>query len=239
MAVMLLIASCKKDKPVNVDLGYDYFPNRVNHYVIYNVDSIVVNQLSPNIIDTFSYQIKEVIDSIYPDNTGRPTQRIVRYKRATDTSKWVIEKVWSGNLTTTTAERVEDNNRYTRLIFPPKVNATWNGNAANILGEMDYQYSNVDVAFSQGANFFDSTLTVIEDSNLNFVQHQFYFERYARNVGRIYRDVIDLQADSIIITDNGIPFPLGHPNLVPTQTLLKKLHSGSVIYSETYVSSGN
>lgn len=233
IACMLLIVSCKKDKPVTpINYSYNYFPDNVGHYVIYNVDSISVNQLSVTIVDTFRYQIKEVIDSIFPDASGRPTQRISRYKRSDSTQPWVIQKVWSGNLTQTTAERVEDNYRFVRLIFPVSVNATWNGNVYNTLGEMDYQYTAVDVPSSINNTNFDSTLTVLQDSNVNLVQHQFYLEKYARNVGLVYKDMIDLESDSII-------FQLGQPNLVVTDNLLKKLKSGSILYTETYVSSGN
>lgn len=237
---VLFMVSCKKDKPVPpTNFGYNYFPDNVGHYVIYNVDSIVVNQLMPQPIDTFKYQVKEVIDSIFTDGSGRPTQRILRYKRADSTQPWVIQKVWSGNLTTTTAERFEDNIRYVRLIFPVSVNATWNGNAFNTLGEMDYQYTAIDVPSSVNNVNFDSTLTVLQDSNINLIQHQFYLEKYARNVGVIYKDLIDLEADSVIVTDGSTIFPLNHPDFLPTAALLKKLNSGSVIYTETYVSSGN
>jgi hypothetical protein len=233
---VLLIVSCKKDNPVTpIYYGYNYFPNRVGHYVIYNVDSIVVNQLHAQPIDTFKYQIKEVIDSFFTDGSGRPTQRIVRYKRADSTKAWVIQKVWSGNLTTTTAERTEDNIRFLKLTFPIKLSATWNGNINYTIGDWEYQYTNVNGGFTLGKNYFDSTLTVLQDSNLNLVQHQFYLERYAANVGLIYKDVIDLSYSG----PSGIFPALIQPNLVITPSILDSLNSGSVVYTENYVSSGN
>jgi hypothetical protein len=233
LAVMLLMASCKKDKSVQpLNEGYNYFPDNVGHYVIYNVDSIALNFLYTQPIDTFKYQIKEVIDSLYTDLTGRPTQRIVRYKRTDTTKPWVIQKVWSGNLTSTTAERTEDNEKYIRLIFPINLNATWNGNSYNTLGAMTYQYTSLDAPYTINTVPFDSTLAVLQDSNLNLVQHQFYFERYARNVGRIYKVIIDLSSSNIV-------FPLAQPNIVITDSLLLKLNGGSVVYTEVYVSSGN
>lgn len=233
--MLLLMISCKKDKPVTpVDFGYNYFPNRIGHYVIYNVDSVVVNQLHAQIIDTFKYQIKEVIDSFFTDGSGRQTQRIVRYKRADSTQPWVVQRALSANLTTTTAERTEDNIRYLRLIFPVKLNATWNGNLYNTIPSdgSSYQYTTTDVPFSLGKAYFDSTLTVLQDSTLNLVQHRLYLERYARNTGLIYKDYIDLEADSTL-------FALIQPNLIISQSLLRKLNSGSVVFTENYVSSGN
>ena len=229
----MLIVSCKKDKPISpLNFGYTYFPNNVGHYVIYNVDSLVANPLRPSGVDTSIYQIKEVIDSIFPDASGRPTQRIVRYKRANDSSLWVLEKVWSGNLTTTDAEVVEDNIRYVKLIFPTNLNATWNGNGFNILGAQNYQYTSVNVPLTLNNTYFDSTVAVLQDSNMNLVAHQFYQEIYATGVGLISKKIINL-------SDSGFNPLLNTANLQVNYALFKQMSYGSIIYSETYVSSGN
>jgi len=235
--MMLLFLSCQKDNPLPpaINYGYNYFPNTAKHYIIYNVDSTVRNTLKATPDTTYKYQIKEEIDSIFPDGSGRPTQRVVRYKRADSTKPWLVEKVWSANLTSLNAQRDEDNIIYVRLIFPVKLNATWNGNAYNTINNNDgssYQYTSVDQPFTWNNTKFDSTLVVIEDSTQNFVSHRFYMERYARNVGRIYRKYIDLESDSIY-------YPLGFYNLPVSDTLLQKLATGSVVYVESYVSTGN
>ena len=36
--------SCKKDKTVTPDAGYNYFPNQVGRYVVYDVDSLYYDQ---------------------------------------------------------------------------------------------------------------------------------------------------------------------------------------------------
>jgi len=235
IATMLLIASCKKDQSVPpLNYGYNYFPNNVGHYVIYNVDSIVVNTLHAQPLDTFKYQIKELIDSTFTDGSGRPTQKVIRYRRFDPTKDWVIEKVWSANLTSTTAERVEDNIRYVRLTFPINVNATWNGNVYNTIpnDSWSYTYTSVDQPYTLGNNNFDSTLTVVEDSIRTGVSHRYYMEQYARNIGRISRKYIDLE-------DTGFVSQLILPNLIITPSLMLQLNSGSVVYTENYVSSGN
>src|SRR4030067_3558016 len=78
--ITVLIISCKKDVSVNPDLGYEYFPATVGKYVVYDVDSIVYNDFTGT-TDTFKYQIKETIESIFLDNSNRQTLRIERYKK--------------------------------------------------------------------------------------------------------------------------------------------------------------
>ena len=216
LLAVFFIVSCKKDNKVPpLNYGYNYFPNNVGHYVIYNVDSMVINSFTST-TDTFLFQIKEVIDSIFTDGSNRPTQRIVRYKRANDTSKWLLEKVWSANLTATDAEKVEDNIRYVRLVFPPNLNASWNGNKYNTNGDMEYQYTSVDAPLTLNSINFDSTLTVLQLSNHNGIQNQHYEEQYARNIGLIYKEITD-----------------------ETSSTIFGPYTSGVIYTETYVSSGN
>src|ERR1035437_494730 len=114
--------SCKKDKPIaaSVDFGYNYYPNDVGHYVIYQVDSV---NNTPNVFDSIRYQLKELIAATFLDNSGRPTLRIERYYKMfhfnthSYDSVWSVPRVWSANRTTSTAEKVEENIRYIKLVF--------------------------------------------------------------------------------------------------------------------------
>ncbi len=224
--------SCKKKEYTAPYFGYDYFPNNVGHYVIYECDSIVVNPYKATVprLDTFKYQIKEVIDSIYNNNQGQPTQRIVRYKRAdslTNTLPWssilVPEKVWTGTLLSNMATRLEDNYNYIKLVFPMSANEIWNGNALNTIGTWNYQYSALNTPATVNGHTFDSTLTVMQQNYSSFFQYQYYYEQYATGVGLIYKEVIDYNATTFF----SMPPPIDSAT------------SGTVFYSETYLSSGN
>jgi len=59
----IAIASCKKDETVP-DLGYGYYPAAIGTYVVYDVDSFVYNDFTHK-IDTFQFQVKEIIDSSF------------------------------------------------------------------------------------------------------------------------------------------------------------------------------
>ena len=228
----IVFVSCKKDQQQTTSkyMGYDYFPNNTGHYVIYQCDSIVANQLSSHKppFDTFRYQIKEVIDSIFLNSAGQATQRIVRYKRINDSTPWTniftSEKVWSGNLLSNMAQRQEDNTRYIKLVFPMSLSETWNGNAMNTLGVWNYQYTTLNVPATVNGTTFDSTLTVLQLNNPNLKGNQFYQEQYATGVGLIYKEVIDWTSSSLSFT--------APPNI-------DSATSGTVLYTETYLSSGN
>jgi len=197
-----LFAACSKDttSTINSDpAGFGYFPIDTGHWVIYDYDSIALGPFSQ---DTYKFQLKEYITSTFLDNTGQTTERIERYVKLNDTTPWRIVNVWTANLHSNDAERVEDNVRFIKLSFPVKLNATWNGNALNsIYPEWDYSYTAVDQPLTIGTLHFDSTLTVLQVNNSNLVQQQYAVEQYAKGVGMIYKE---FKNDSINTVNNVI-----------------------------------
>lgn len=200
--VLPALFSCKKDKDVSIDVGYGYFPNELGKYVIYDVDSIVHDDFKGK-VDTFKFQIKEFIQSFYTDNSGRQTQRIERSKRiynksiSYDLIPWKLMDIWCANLTPTSAEKVEENQRFVKLTFAVEQDKMWNGNVLNTIGQQNYIYTETDVSKHVGANFFDSTLVVTQLDKENLIEKQYFVEMYAKNVGLVYKQIIDVKSKTI------------------------------------------
>ncbi len=201
-AAFLFFHGCKKDGPATNDPGYSYFPEAVGHYCIYEVDSTVYDAFTG---DTFSYryQVKEVIESFFTDNEGRQAMRVERYKRpyidsiAYDSLPWTISRVWTFVRTNARAEKVEENQRFIRLSFVPRVGKTWNGNAFNTIGEWEYKYLEVDEPYMINSASFDSTLLVEQKLDTNKLYWKWYRERYARHAGMIEKTVYDIYDDQL------------------------------------------
>ncbi|MBL4577365.1 MAG: hypothetical protein JKX74_02770 [Flavobacteriales bacterium] len=188
IAFILILASCKKDDPIKVDVGYGYFPDEIGSWIIYDIDSTVWNDFTdPSTVTNYKYQIKEVIESSYTDAQGRATLRWERFRRDLVTDPWVIKDVWAVNKTASTVEKVEENIRFIRLIFPVKLSGIWDGNATNTLDEWDYQYTQVHSAKTVGGISFDSTLTVLQQDFNPWIFVDYFEEYYAKNVGLIYK----------------------------------------------------
>ncbi len=195
---LLAIGACTKHhNEIPPDLGYDYYPGKVGSYVIYDVDSISYTRLPT--IDTlyYKFQIKEKIDTLFTDNQNRPTLKIIRYKKIYDATvpysamTWTLQDVWSANITKTTAEVVEENIRFVKLIFPAKLNATWNGNVQNIMSQWDYKYTVFGDPATVGGNSFTKTLKVTQKYFPSFIGLQNYYEQYAKGVGMICKHIED------------------------------------------------
>ena len=186
--------SCQKDVVPPVDLGYGYFPTNVGHFIIYDVVSIEHdNPIDKH--DTSLFQIMEVVESTFLDNENRETQRIERYIRNNSTLPWVIKDIWFSNLTVTTAEKVEENERFVKLTFPVSLGKTWNGNALNSMDVWDYEYTEVDAPYANNDLSFDSTATVLQIDEENLVEKNYAIEIFAKNIGMIHKELILLQTE--------------------------------------------
>ena len=183
-------------------LNYTYFPVNEGHELIY--DAVLITRDPIQGDDTSIYQIREVIDSTFTDNEGRPTQRLSRYHRNTPSDPWVIADVWTANLTSTRAEKKEENITYIKLIFPLQSGKTWNGHSLNSLGEMEYTYDWIDQPYSVNALPFDSTLRVQQANEDNFVYRDQDEEIYAAGVGLIYRNQVYIVKDYTIPNQVGV-----------------------------------
>ena len=190
-----IVYSCSKDDSVETYIGYEYFPTNVGHWIEYDVDSIIKDDFTGH-SDTFHFQLREEIDSIFIDNSGAPTQRLERFKRQTLSDPWIIHKVWTSNLSNTTAQKVEDNIRYLKLVFPVSLFTNWDGNAFNTKDQADYEYTEVHQQKTVNGLNFDSSLTVIQivDTN-NLLSDVIEIEQYATQVGMIYKEQQHIERD--------------------------------------------
>src|ERR1051325_848746 len=216
ICVSVFFSQCKKDEPTqeSLDFGYNYFPGEVGSYIIYRVDSIHYDIT----YDTVQYLLKEKIESSFLDNSNRPTLRIERYKKyyndsiPYDSMQWALTDIWTATKTTTALEKKEENIIYVKLVFPAKEGKTWNGNVYNNLGEQQYEITSTDVFETINNMSFDSVATVLQNDNVNVIQNIHAEEKFARNVGLIYR-----QNDSLYFAS-------------PTQPIIGYKVSQKIIY---------
>lgn len=193
-SVSILFYACSREDSSTpaISMGYEYFPVNTGHAIIYDFDSIFVDT-KVSVYDTTRYQLKEYIESTFPDNVNRPTQRIERYRKSKDSLTWSIINVCYSTLTKSTAERVQENQRYVKLVFPVKLNKTWDGNGFTTLPKWEYEYTGADEPVTLNGTKFDSTLTVTHIDELNLIEKEYSVEMYAKHVGLIYKEFVHLE----------------------------------------------
>ena len=181
-----LLAGCTQDEPAEpLDLGYAYWPKVVGHYVDYQVDSMWRDD-HVGISGQVSYVLREVIAEEYTDPGGRPSQRIERFVQDS-MGVWTIRDVWTQTSTTTAAERTEENDRLLKMVFPVRTGQYWNLNTYNTADELELTYDAADVSWSANGLSFSTTALVGSTFFNNLVDTMVHEERYAKNVGLVYK----------------------------------------------------
>lgn len=206
-------------------MGYGYYPTTLGKYVVYDVDSTVYDDFLHDTI-YYKYRIKEKFEENYNDNENRPTIRLVRYIKLYDPNKsydsipWTIKDVWAANKTNTSVQVVEENVRFTKLSFPVKLDAQWDGNAGNTMGEWDYEYKMIEHHEIIGSGTQAIVLQVLQKDYRTAISYQYYTEKYARGIGLVYREIKDVYSQNV--------------NSLPVEQRIEK----GVIYKQVYVTHG-
>ena len=185
-----IATSCKKEKIIPGSTSYNYFPTEEGKYVVYSVDSVFHSDNDNNTDDSvysWHYQVKELIGETFIDGEGRPVQILRRFRRDTESEEWVEVNVCTQLLTAAAVYRTEDNIAYHRLAFPINSSIQWDGNDANTLDVEMYSYENFHAPLEMNSFSFDSTLSILQVDEDNFVEKIYGEEVYANHVGLIYR----------------------------------------------------
>lgn len=216
------------------DVGYAYAPAVLGKYIVYDVDSTIYDDFNNDTV-YYKYRIKEKLEENYIDNQGRQAIRLVRYIKMFDSTvsydnmPWIVKDVWVYTKTNTTLEVVEEDVRFTKLVFPVAEKVTWNGNAHNTIGEWEYKYAYIDNQESINGITFDKVLQVTQkdDKGINVIHREYFIEKFAKDIGLVYKEIKDLYSNTPTIDS------ITH-QVVPVEQRITK----GVIYKMTYISHG-
>lgn len=191
---LLLIACHDKTETLNIDYKYGYFPLDTGKYITYAVDSIS-SYNSNNKKDTAHYQLKELVADTFYDADNELSYRLELYRRADNNSPWTIDRVWYEKKAGYNVQKIEDDIRFIKLVFPPQQNETWDGNLYipktdpyRDFENWTYNYESVDVPYSINGFSFDSSLTAVGVNDSSFVAKRLRKEVYAKHIGMVYQE---------------------------------------------------
>lgn len=201
---LLALSACHKENivPADVEFSADkqYFPLETGKSLIYKVTEITIDKPS-DYYDTIVYYLRERTDIPFIDNESDTAYRIERFKSQT-TSNWTISDAWEAKLTTYTAEKVEENQRFIKIKFPLAIGKYWNGNLKNELDDKDCTITSLSSKYKNENIQLDSCLSITRDSSVTQISKQYDVETYARNIGLVYKEITDINSQEVIY---GVP----------------------------------
>ncbi len=202
-----LLWSCQSDTEDPIDpsvYGHEYFPLEIGKYRVYQVDSIQFDIGNNNLPETDSsrFYIREEIKEVIEGVEGEQVYRIERYRTESLDEPWSIMDVTTETRGVNQAMRTEGNLRFINLIFPMREGITWDGNlflpddiivfvsgeAIEMYKNWSYEFLSVDQQESVEDLTFSDVATVQQANDENEIEFRWSQEKYAKNVGLIYRE---------------------------------------------------
>lgn len=220
LVLLSFFTNCGKNETEDIIIpyGFEYFPTDSSTYIIYQVDSVLYSSFATEGKDSVSWEVKEVWDTQFEDLQGKPARTLLRYQRPTgSTTNWanIIPTVWYAVQDSNRAERMEGEERWVKLVFPIRENATWNGSA--YINTTDptlaayqnwlFTYLNINTPQTINGQNFAETITIERTNNdENLVEKKLYKEVYAKGIGSVYKEewVLNLGGNDIT---NPQPWP--------------------------------
>ncbi|XWW44143.1 hypothetical protein JYG30_15340 [Fibrella sp. USSR17] len=187
----LLLLSCGTSETSPVELGLDYRPVSSGRYIIYDVTEQRFSLTAALVTST--YQLKESVGPRYTDVTGQPAYRLQRFRRASTQASWQPDSLWTVRVTDRMAVQTESGADFVKLTFPLVDRSRWNGNEFNRFAEDLYEVRNVAKPYTVGAQTFTETATVWQQNDSTLVSQDKRIEVFARQIGLVYKETVQLQ----------------------------------------------
>lgn len=195
---LIIISSCKPINYVNEDYHLKYFPIELNQEKEFLVTNINHSSFGK---DTVTYYLKEVISEKFLNLEGDSAYRIERFWKTDSMDNYEIKDIWVANKSLNFAQLVEENIRFTKLIFPFDVNVVWDGNAFNNQQSQEYRIESINIPYNVNGLSFDSSITVIQNYKSNLLEYENSKEIYVIGVGLVYKEDIEVLINSVDSND--------------------------------------
>lgn len=191
LIMVLVLSSCKESKEEIFDFGYDYAPVNLGKWTEYYVDSVFFDKFNPGVADTQHFLIRETFSDTFTELNGNLSFIIERQEVDDNGNAVGVSVRHSIVKTSQRLEKLKNNRRTVDLVFPFSVGTSWDGNSFNDLPKQEFECILVEDQWAIDGQSFDSVATIIQSADTNnFIFKNYREEKYAKNVGLVYREVL-------------------------------------------------
>lgn len=193
--------ACKEEVAAPaLDYRYEYFPLSIGQERLFVVDSILFDPLGNRVqIDSTTTFIRELVVDTFRNARNELEYRIERFERRNSAAPWILKKVLSESRPSDQAQRFEDNFRLLKMVFPLKIDQSWNplvyvdpltkvevkGEPLELFKGWEASVKSIDQSWNQ----YPNTLEIQFSDYENAIELRRGTERYAANLGLVYREL--------------------------------------------------
>ena len=212
-AMVVLFSACKRTDTLETITLEEIAPLKIGKYITYRVDSLVFTN-SGKSTEIHKYRFRHIIEKQVKDNQNRPAWLVNTYiNDSLGNGSWIASGVYIVTPVDKQLEVNENNLRVIKIHLPVKEGFDWKGNSylpdrpynpqypisidGNMsLWEFTYESVNqkekigtVDINDVSTIAHIDASENVPIRSDTAFASREFSLEKYAKNIGLVYRQI--------------------------------------------------
>jgi hypothetical protein len=197
-------SSCEDNNKVSEPLNpvpeshRDYIELEAGMTLTYRLDSIIYDNFTRT-IDTTRYQVTHRVQEQTLDSAEMQEYLLKRTVRTIDEGEVLESALYQARKTSEEYQVFRNNQRTLALEFPLSDGHEWNGNAYNTQDSQIYRVKAIHEPATILNKRYDSTLLVQEEDQQNLIKRNASKTRYAKQIGPVFRERINLsfKGDSI------------------------------------------
>ncbi len=222
LCLAFTVVSCEEGTVIPPsDSPETYHPLGVGKYWIYQVDSLMYDDLGDVLCPTSGF-VREELTSVLSEEALTTVYVLERSYKREESDPWTITDIWTLTQGRDFIQRSEENLRFVKMKTPLRVGNTWEGNqfesdliltvkdeAIAIYKNWAYEVLEVGVQEQIGGVNYDDLLVLQQADDENLIERRFSIEKYARDVGLVYREmeIYDSQCNDNPVDCVGLPWP--------------------------------
>jgi len=187
LTAFLLFSACTKTTTEAYSFNpAAYYPYAVENIRDYDLDSFSYDWSTGDLIQ-FHFMVRERVVGKFVDLSGKEALRVEQFISRDSGRSYEVYAVHTINVDETGMQRVEDNQRYLKMVSPVVKRKKWDGNLYNNLGYREYQYYAVKAPFSNNFKEYADCVHVMQQNDSSFIAQEKKMEIYAASTGLVYK----------------------------------------------------
>lgn len=206
---VVFLSSCESNEnaePIEPYIQHrDYVRLEEGLRFTYKLDSFIYDDFR-NTIDTVTYTVNHKVQEKILDSADVKQYQLKRTVLSGSNEQVISSSLYSARLTAEEYQVFRNNQRKLAIKFPLKADSRWDGKAYSSRDSQLFQVKAIHEPAVILRKTYDSTLLIQEKKSENLIQLEAKKTRYAKNVGRVFHENINLRFRGDSIPPEEVPW---------------------------------